>query len=263
MSLQRVSTLSLIGTVLSLDPAKPTFPQQWTANQIDDVAINQGGEVIDGNICCPHDAEQCKIQELHQTALFHFDFPNNRTRSGDVGVEGAIVSLFGTVGKELEVSANNTCKEYCPLPESLDPFSLDKDAKYLGSTTFQGKDADEWTWTEYIIPKLHLGKLQQTNFYVSKDSPPLPLQESDIIEPFGQHLGVQNQTWSQFKAGPPPDVAFAVHGIDKCPMSPNCNAQNRVAHRQRARDMKNLAFYKFPQYFVGQHHQPAGMATVV
>lgn len=242
----------LIGYAVA-DPSKPDLPQQWIATQIDDIAINQGGVQIGENLCCPHDSPNCKIQAAHQTETFHFDFPNNRTRSGDIGQEGAIVSLFGKVGKEIQVSSNNTCKEYCPLPEGLDPFGVDKDAKYIGRTTFQGKDVDQWNWVEYIIPKFHLGKLQETNFFVSTDSTPVPVQENDIIEPFGQRLGMENQTWSNFKAGPPPAAAFKVSGIDSCPMSPNCNSDARIAHRKRGRDLKNWAFYKFPQLYLEAH----------
>jgi len=247
----------------SADPAKPTLPQQWTAMQTDDIAINQGGIQVDGNLCCPHDAANCKIQAGHSADTFHFDFPNNRTRSGDIGEENAIVSLYGSIGKELLVSSNNTCLQYCPLQFDLDPFGLDKDAKYVGRTTFQGKEADEWNWVEYIIPKLHLGKVQETNFFVSTDAAPVPIQENDIIEPFGQQLGEENQTWSNFKAVPPPSAAFKVLGIDSCPMSPNCNENNRVAHRKRARDLKNWAFYKFPQLFVQATQQATFITTVV
>lgn len=257
-----VAAFSFVYTALA-DVSKPTLPQQWIAMQVDDIAINQGGVEVDGNMCCPHDAAQCKIQEAHQAELFHFDYPNNRTRSGDVGEDHAIVSLFGDIGKECLVSPNNTCLSYCPLPGGLDPFGIDKDAQYVGSTTFQGKAVDEWTWTEYIVPKLHIGKIQQTNFFVSKDAVPVPVQENDIIEPFGQRLGVENQTWSQFKAGPPPEVAFKVLGLASCPMSPNCNEDNRVAHRKRGRDLKNWAFYKFPQLWASAQYGMKGVSTLV
>jgi hypothetical protein len=257
--MKAVLALSLAGAAIA-DPSKPTLPQQWTATQVDDIAINQGGVEIDGNLCCPQDSPNCKIQAAHQAETFHFDFPNNRTRSGDIGEDHAIVSLFGSVGKELLVSSNNTCIQYCPLPDDLDPFDIDKTAKYIGRTTFQGKEVDQWYWAEYIIPKLHVGKLQETNFYVSTDASPIPVQENDIIEPFGQRLGVENQTWSNFKAGPPPDAAFKVLGIEECPMSPNCNEDSRVAHRKRARDLKNWAFYKFPQVYLDAQRS---MPTVV
>jgi hypothetical protein len=238
--------LSLAYSALAA-PTKPSFPQQWTASQVDDIAINQGGVEIDGNLCCTHDSANCKIQAAHQVEVFHFDFPNNRTRSGDIGEDGAIVSVYGNGGKEMLVSSNNTCQQYCPLPYDLDKFEIDDSAEYVGSTTFQGQAADLWHWAEYIVPKLHLGKLQETNFFVSKDSTPLPLQEMDIIEPFGQRLGVENQTWPQFTPGAPPAAAFKVYGADTCPMSPNCNDNSRQKHRKRARDLKNWAFYKFPQ----------------
>lgn len=105
--------------------------------------------------------------------------------------------------------------------------------------------------------------MQETNFFVSADETPVPMQENNIIEPFGQRLGEENQTWSNFKAGPPPSAAFKVLGIDKCPMSPNCNDDKRVAHRKRARDLKNWAFYKFPQLFVHASQQAALVTTVV
>lgn len=247
MQLAVAFALAYTGVAL---PSKPVLPQQWTATQADDVNINQGGIEVDDDTCCPHDAPQCKIQTVHQVDTFHFDFPNNRTRSGDIGEENAIVSLFGQIGKELQVSSNNTCKEYCPLPFDLDPFGLDPDAKYIGTATIEGKEVDQWNWFEYIFPKLHLVKMQETNFFVSKDATPVPVQENDIIEPLGQRLGVENQTWTSFKAGAPPAAAFRVHGINSCPMSPNCNNDQRVAHRKRARDLKNLAFYKYPQYFI-------------
>jgi len=253
----------VVGGVALADPSKPSLPQQWTAVQTDDIAINQGGVEINGQLCCPHDAANCKIQAGHSADVFHFDFPNNRTRSGDVGEENAIVSLFGSVQKELLVSANNTCLQYCPLPAGLDPFGVDPDAKYVGRTTFEGKEVDEWNWIEYVVPKFHLGKLQETNFFVSTDSTPVPVQENDIIEPFGQRLGVENQTWSNFKAGPPPEAAFKVLGIDSCPMSPNCNQDARVAHRKRTRDLKNWAFYEFPQLFISHAHTARLMSTVV
>merc|ERR1712039_57012 len=121
------------------------------AMQTDDVAINQGGIEVDGNLCCPHDAANCKIQAAHSADTFHFDFPNNRTRSGDVGEDQAIVSLYGSVGKELLVSSNNTCLQYCPLQFDLGPFGLDDTAKYVGRTTFQGKEVDMWNWVEYKV----------------------------------------------------------------------------------------------------------------
>merc|ERR1711920_286660 len=88
------------------------------------------------------------------------------------------------------------------------------------------------------------------NFLVSLDSPPLPVRENDIIEPLGQVMGTENTTWSQFTPGAPPVAAFAVQGVEKCPMSPNCNSNARVAHRMRGRDFRNMALYRFPQFFM-------------
>jgi len=247
------------------DPAKPSFPQQWNAMQLSDIQINQGGVPgPDGtSVCCEQNSPQCKIQTAHQADKFHFDFPNNRTRSGDPGQQGSIVSLYGSVMKEAQVSNNNTCISYCPLQFDLGEFALDDSAAYVGRQSLAGQDVDVWQWAEYLIPKLKIGIMQQTYFFVSTDDSPLPVREFDIIEPFGQKLGEENSTYSAFTPGKEPDTTFKVIGLDSCPMDPNCNSDSRQAHRMRGRDLRNLFAYKYPQAVIAAQKEAALKSVVV
>eukprot|EP01062_Namystynia_karyoxenos_P026978 TRINITY_DN2080_c0_g1_i1.p1 TRINITY_DN2080_c0_g1~~TRINITY_DN2080_c0_g1_i1.p1 ORF type:complete len:274 (+),score=98.03 TRINITY_DN2080_c0_g1_i1:78-824(+) len=227
--------------------AVPQLPQQWSALQTDNLVISQGGQRQGDLICCELDAPQCKVQSTHQSSMYYFDGAHNRTRTGSAGMSGAIVSLY-TVGKEMQVDENNTCTSYCPLQFDFAPFTIDAKAKYVGTTTVEGVTADQWTWTEYIFNKYHLLPMQKTNFYVTPDGA-IPVKEQDIIEPLGQVIGTENQTWIEFKAGAPAKSLFDVKGVDSCPMDPNCQQDSRSSHRRRGRDVDNWAYYRFPQAF--------------
>lgn len=135
----------------------------------------------------------------------------------------------------MQVDENNTCTTYCPLKGGLGRFGVSSDAAYLGKGDVDGAPADMWKWTQYAVPKLHLGVLEVDTFYVSTDATPVPLKQEALIEPLGQVIGTENTTWIDFKAGAPAASLFKVANAKTCPEDKNCQQnQARLAHRRRA-----------------------------
>jgi len=228
--------------MLSTALALPTFPLDWTADELQTIALNQGGVDKGDEVCCEK-GSNCKVQLAVGGGTIHFDYTHNRTRS-DNGDGTAIISLFGKVGKEFQVDANMTCQSFCPLQfDDLSPFGVDDTAQSIGDITVDGKTYTGYQWKEYILPKLHLGVMEVLTLYVDESGKTaVPFMQVEDLTPLGQHLGQENTTWANFQAGTPDPKLFDFDYKD-CPRSPNCNQDNLRKARRKLRFFKTLVFH--------------------
>lgn len=99
----------------------------------------------------------------------------------------------------------------------------------------------------FLFPSRRVIKMQTTDFYATLPADPTamatPVYEHDTLEPFGQHIGDEETSWTDFKAGQPDPSLFAVSGVADCPESPNCG--NSVRQHRRLRDGDYGAFAKY------------------
>lgn len=226
---------------------QPKFPQGWTATEESDVVLAQGSTPgPDGAFCCSPKSN-CKVQTEFEAGTHYWDGAFNRTRF-DGG--GQIIVTLYRIHKQMLVSANLTCQEYCPTEEdTLDPSPFWADAdelpvKDLGKTTIDGVEVEHFQWFDKIG---HLIKMQETDMYIQLSADPnnysTPVHETDIIEPFGQQLGTEDTAWTNFVPGTPDASLFAVTGIQECPESQNCNSAFLQHRRLRDRAFRSYAKY--------------------
>lgn len=124
----------------------PTFPLDWTANEEDFMVVYQGDYTVNNGAYCCGDTS-CEVQTQYQSGMDYFDYTHNRTRFDDP-VNGDIVSLFNPTYKEMLVDNTNTCQEYCPIEEDLEPYGLDPNSTYMGQKSINGKMYDDWQYKD-------------------------------------------------------------------------------------------------------------------
>jgi len=138
---------------------------------------------------------------------------------------------------------NQTCQEYCPMQgDTLEPFAIDPSGKDIGTKIIGGVTCEDWQWQTVV---LKIVVMEITDLYVDQSDPshPVPVQEVDQLTPFGQFIGTMNSTWSGFTPGTPDPALFNIAGVDKCPMSSQCNSGVRQVNRLRAR--RWLSWYRY------------------
>ena len=156
-----------------------------------------------------------------------------------------IVTYYGNNGKEMVVTANNTCQMYCPVSDPLYKFELNPNSTYVGQETVNGKVCDIWQFNETfpLDPKI---VMQSSNVYVDQSvNPPVPVQEIDILTPFGMPIGQQTNVFQSWSYEEPPASKLTVNGVDECPMASNCNQQSKQMMRLRMRMWNTFAFYQW------------------
>merc|ERR1719321_817875 len=114
-----------------------------------------------------------------------------------------------------ETLGYDVCEKYCPLEDTLDPFSIDPDAKDLGAGTdpISGKAGEHYHWADVILKII---QMSHTEFYadISGDSA-IPLSQSEHLTPFGAaEIGSSNNTWDNFTPGKQDPSKFDIHGVD-------------------------------------------------
>lgn len=228
----------------------PTFPNDWSAEEVAHLVINQGGiPDSEGNICCAHAViGECQVQAEYQHGQKYFDYSNSRTRFEDI-VSGDIIVNDYKAGKEMAVVHNETlgydvCVEYCPLQDDLEPFGIDPDAKDMGPGTdpITGRTGEHFHWADVILKII---QMSHTEFYAdTSGAQAAPIAQSQHLTPFGgAEIGSQNNTWTNFTAGAQPAEKFDIHNVDTCPESQQCGNSARQLHRLANRDYKTFAKY--------------------
>jgi len=204
----------------------PVLPTDYTTDERDSVIIAQGPvQTIGGDQCCGF-TDNCQVQQEFEFGKAYVDYTNQRTRFGD------IVSLYGNVNKQMQVDANNTCQQYCPLDDGLMPLSLPNTTIDMGSVEIDGKTYQHYQYKDTILGVV---TMDVVDMYVDMSDPskPVPYLQHMLLTPFGgPPLGNSNVTWTNWNTGEPEPSVFDVNGIDSCKEASGCN-DNAVFRRAR------------------------------
>lgn len=202
--------------------AQPTFPDNWTSDQMSSIAINQGGvKNSDGSICCPAESPECKVQTAFSAGIQYTWFSGNM--SAFLGPDGGGIITDFNAQKEYQVSATGECQAYCPLQgQTMQPgIGIGPNATNMGKVNYQGRELNLYQVVTRI-PIINI-TMEATNFYVDESgASPVPVAIIQIIEPMGQQIGAQNQTFVTFVPGVPDKSKFTVKGAATCKLA-KCN----------------------------------------
>jgi len=222
------------------DPAPPIFPNDWTAHEEDFSVIHQGKYKIQGDdYCCTKNGGQCQVQTQYDNGMQYTDYTNNRTRFDDTTGQGTDVTLFYPKYMDMNVDANNTCVDYCPVHDDMRPYQINVNATDLGQKVVDNRTCEEWEWYQTFE-----GIIVMETFDVYVDSATgYPYQEIDTLTPFGEYVGDAYTTYHTFTAGTPDPKLFDIKGVDSCPMAHNCQQPHRQLRRLKNRMWKTFMHY--------------------
>jgi len=143
--------------------------------------------------------------------------------------------------KHIEVQVDPTtlaCMSWCPIG-SMYPFELvDPNATNLGPVTMpDGRIVQHWQYKD--LGPLRI-VMETDNSYVDQSDPTyaVPVLENDVLTPFGIHLGVMNESWSNWKNGAQDPSLFAyTNGPEQgCQKSSQCNGDAYMIRRLKEHD---------------------------
>jgi len=240
--LRVVATIILLaGVALADGSGVPVLPTDWTSVEADFAVIYQGPYVVVNDMyCCGN--TNCEIQTEYQSGHNYFDYTNQRARFDDP-VQGSIVSLFNPVYKEMIVDGNNVCQEFCPIQDEMTPYAVPTNSTDQGPTIVNNRTVEDW---QSKVVVLGIIVMEVDDFYIDQtQQPPVPVQEVDLLTPFGQTIGQMTSNFLQFTPGTPDPSKFDIKGIDNCPMSNNCQQSRRQVHRLRYKN--RLTWLKYYQ----------------
>jgi len=132
------------------------------------------------------------------------------------------------VGKEYQVDNTGACTAFCPLPNresELFAFGIDPNATFKGTVPC-GDQLCQHYESVTVIPILNI-TMEATEFFVTKTASGsyAPVYIVQDIEPLGDQIGDENQTFAQFEdmTGKAfPTTAFTVTGAATCPQAQQC-----------------------------------------
>ena len=189
-----------IACAVAVAVAQPAFPDNWTSDQTNQIAINQGGvKNPDGSICCPPDAPECKVQTGFSAAIQYQWYSGNMSATKGPDNSGIVVDF--NAQKEYAVLANGTCTAYCPLGgQTMSPgIGIGPNATNLGKVNYNGRMLNLYQVLTQI-PILNI-TMEATNFYVDESgASPVPVAIIQLIEPLGHQIGQQNNTFVDLRA---------------------------------------------------------------
>jgi len=241
-----LAVVALAGAAAATEPL-PTFPLDFSTDQSDIMVVHQGQYSVEGSSYCCTAGDSCEVQYQSQIGSNYVWYTHNKTRFDSTGGQAQTIVNDFNIGKEMLV-VNGTCSEYCPIEGGLFPFNLEGlNATYNGTTTVNGKTVQHWTWDQVAFGVI---VMQTTDFYceIGSDGKATPVQQVDHLTPFGQPIGQQTQTWTNWVSGSPNAKLFDVAGVADCPESQKCgNNQNaaRAMNRLRNRMYKTWLRYQF------------------
>lgn len=240
-------------TAAAPSPPAPnvSFGTDWTAHENGLLMIAQGASFgAGGDPCCAENSPnpQCQVQLQHFEGQRYYDLTNQRSRFEDSVIMQVTVDDYTSLKSMLINTTNgvDTCQEYCPIDpddklEAFDPFDPFDTVKDLGKTTFEGKAAEHYQWSDKIFKII---KMQTTDFYADISNPKaaVPLFSTTVLTPFGQApMGRQNETWTNFTHAAPPAAKFKIAGVATCPQSGQCGQQSKQTHRLHMRQFHTFA----------------------
>lgn len=203
----------------------PAFPNNWSSDNIQRVAINQGGVATpSGNVCCPADAPQCKVQTVFQAGIMSQWFDGNKTAF--LSPYGAGIVTDYTAQKEYSVNSTKHCQAYCPLRQGSNMttgIGMVANAQSRGIVSYNGRNLNLYVGT-VVFPILNV-TMEVMSYYIDESgASPVPVAIIQHLTPFGESLGSENQTFVTFTPGVPDSSNFEVIGAATCPKAKGCNS---------------------------------------
>jgi hypothetical protein len=227
----------MVAVAVAMQP--PTFPLDWYAVEDMDMLMNQGGMKLEGTdyICCTNDENsQCKVQTANSLENHYFSYTTNQTRIESEGE--IIVNYYAPVYKEMLVDPKTgNCTKYCPIEEDLYPLEIKPNATDIGQKKVGDIETEAFWWEDWVL----IFPMQANIFYakMNTDGSAIPVRVEEELTPFGEKLGTQNRTYTNYKAGPQDPKHFVVGNIDKCPKDPNCgDSRNSIRMAARLADRR-------------------------
>jgi hypothetical protein len=233
--MKAVAAVLLGMLAVALAGPQPQFPNDWSANEVDELIVYQGDFTQSGDNYCCSDQSNCQIQTEYQNGMSYMDYTHNRTRFDDSVAQQTIISDFAIQREMLVDPSSMVCQEYCPMEgDILTPGFLDPNATDMGSVQVQGKTYEKWQWSDTIFAKIVMDTV--TVLVDQSQNPAIPYNQVEVLTPFGgPAIGQEASTWTNFKPGTPAASLFAVKNVASCQMSPNCGNGARQLHRLRIR----------------------------
>ena len=143
-------------------PPNVSFGGDFVAAEDALMLIDQGGlsgvGQAPGDVCCAPQSPGCQVQLSHSKGTRYFDLSHQRTRFDDSLTGGIVIDDY-KLHKTYSVTVDGgveKCKEYCPIDVNdtmrpFSPFSPFDTIKDLGATTFEGKPAEAYQWSEKVL----------------------------------------------------------------------------------------------------------------
>jgi len=182
-------------------PTAPVWPTNWVASEASTIQLVNG-------------------QTARTSAISYFDGTNNRTASTNItgsqfdtivtdydadGGQGKVY-YFRTYGTKKDPTPVRHCQFWCTptgggIPcnqdDSLCSFDYKKKARFLGAKTIDGKQTNEFFWTENLGPI----PMNSLDLYTTQDAAnPMPVRMFRDLHPFGKKLGNTTIDYASFAA---------------------------------------------------------------
>jgi len=251
--------LLALSIALAVAQKQPTFATNWHAIEAASAAVFQGSYSYFGDMgyCCSAESN-CEVQVEFVNGTFYFDFTHNRTRQ-DVTVPGPPATYISdyTTGKEMLVDPSSMdCLAYCPLDgETLVAGFLAPNSTDLGPAILNGKKVEKWMYQTKPLGPKSKWVVETSYVYVDQSvSPAIPVEENDLLTPFGFEIGAANTFWQDYVGSEPNPALFAVNGEANCPMSNGCNDDTSAGLAGMQRRLR-------PSLFARKRHSQEGRPT--
>jgi len=235
----KMKLLICLFAVLAVAQKQPTFSNNWYSTLDEDAAVFQGDySFIPAMGYCCSEESNCQVQVEYINSTFYQDYTNNRTRQDAIDMDQTIITDF-TIMKEMLVDPTSMdCLEYCPTDgETLTPGFLAPNSTDLGPTVIDGVKVEEWMYQQKPLGPKTKWVVETSYVFVNQaPNPAVPVQENDILTPFGFEIGAANMYWSDFVSQMPKASLFNVNNVNSCPMSNGCNDDTSILGQRRHRN---------------------------
>lgn len=238
----RVSLVIVLAAAAAAQAAIPTFPSSYTVVERDAIGIHQGDYVTKGSQTCCVAGGNCKIQFQEQAGTTYADATRKQVLFSPFGTDESILTDYNT--QKQYAIVNNTCSEYCPNQgeDKFPVFGPGPNTTAEGTVVVNGKTLNKYVWKTTI---LGIVTMETSTMLVDESgSAPVPVQETDVLTPFGEQIGSEETQWSNWQPGTPePSVFTSIKGLASCKEGKKCNSNNSQQVRARMGLWNTYALY--------------------
>lgn len=187
-----VAALAAVASAVPLAPTPPTYPFRWQSME--------------------HTTLVAGIQKESNTAVSHFDGPNNRTALTNVthSMYDTIITKWNGyqgLGQTFYIrtyGGERHCQFWCPptvpvvcdASDSLCSYDYKNKARFIGTEVVDGVDTNKFFWTENLGPIPMNSLVLYTN---ANSAQPTPVRLLRHIHPFGKNVGNATTDFTNFE----------------------------------------------------------------